>query len=142
VRGNDFVKIMLRSPLHALLGNTMLITVTGRKTGRKITTPVNYSRLGDTLWILSTRDRTWWRNIKPGAAVSLRLNGREVPGSAELVMDEAKVAAQVGQYVGQLPSSASPLGIRMKNGVPDAEDTARLARDRLFVKVLIEPTTA
>ena len=59
MNGNSFIAWLLRSPLHGLLsGNTLLITVTGRKTGRPITTPVNYVRDGDRLWVISNRDRT------------------------------------------------------------------------------------
>lgn len=54
---NDFVSLVLRSRLHSLMGNTMLITVRGRKTGKPITTPVNYVRAGTALWILTSRDR-------------------------------------------------------------------------------------
>jgi deazaflavin-dependent oxidoreductase (nitroreductase family) len=68
---NDFVTFILRTPLHVFLGNTMLITVTGRKTGQKYSTPVGFYREGDTLWVISSRDRTWWRNVKNGANVSL-----------------------------------------------------------------------
>ena len=64
MNGNDFVKIMLKSPLHGLMGNTMIITVTGRKTGRKIAVPVNYYRDNDALWIITKRSRNWWRNVK------------------------------------------------------------------------------
>jgi hypothetical protein len=43
VTGNDFMSWFLRSPLHGLLSNgMMLLTVTGRKTGKKYTTPVGY----------------------------------------------------------------------------------------------------
>jgi hypothetical protein len=56
---NSFIAWLLRSPLHGLLSaNTLLITMAGRKTGRPITTPVNYVRDGDRLWVISSRDRT------------------------------------------------------------------------------------
>lgn len=45
--GSSFVEFVLRSPLHSLLGATMLLTVTGRKTRRKISIPVNYYRDGE-----------------------------------------------------------------------------------------------
>lgn len=61
--GNNFVKFFLRTPLYVFMGDTMLITVTGLKTGVKYTTPVGFYRDGDTLWIISSRDRTWWRNV-------------------------------------------------------------------------------
>ena len=78
MKANDFVVLALRSPFHVLRGETMLLTVTGRKTGRKITLPVNYDRDGDDLWILSSRDRTWWRNLLHGGAVEVRLRNVSV----------------------------------------------------------------
>jgi deazaflavin-dependent oxidoreductase (nitroreductase family) len=137
MKGNDFVGLMLRSPLHVLMGNTMLITVTGRKTGRPITTPVNYYRDGDSLWIISTRKRTWWRNMRTRHEVVLHLNGKDLPGEADLVLEEKAVARQIGEYVRRLPVSARPLGVRLSNGVVDAQDAARAAKDRLFVEVCI-----
>ncbi len=67
MQGNDFIKILLYSPLQGILGGTlMLITVMGRKSGRAITTPVNYYRDGNILWVISNRDRKWWRNVRGG----------------------------------------------------------------------------
>ena len=44
---------ILRSPLHWLLSPApMLITVTGRKTGRRYTIPVAYNQMADAIVIL------------------------------------------------------------------------------------------
>ncbi len=137
MNGNDFVKLVLQSPLHVFMGNTMLITVTGRKTGREITLPVNYYRDLDALWVLTSRSRTWWRNLQHGAQVSLHLNGRDLDGFAETVLDEKAVAARIGEYVCHLPMSAKPLGVRIQNGVANCEDMTHLARERLFVKICL-----
>jgi len=138
MKANDFVALVLRSPLHALAGNTMLITVSGRKSGRPITTPVNYCREGDVLWVLSSRTRNWWRNIKPGSRVKLRMNGRDISGIADVVQDDRAVVAQLGEYVRQMPAAAGPLGLKLTDGVPDPAGAARLARERLFVRVRTE----
>jgi deazaflavin-dependent oxidoreductase (nitroreductase family) len=139
MQGNDFVKILLLSPLHGLLGNSlMLITVRGRKSGRAITTPVNYYSDGESLWVISNRNRKWWRNVCEGAEVTLRLNGRDVKAHAESILDEHAVANQIGEYVQHLPMTAKPLGVRLQNGVADIEDTQRLAKEKLFVKICIE----
>ena len=138
MKGNDFVAWMLRSPFHGLMANTMLITVRGRRSGNPITTPVNYFRRGDTLWVLTTRTRKWWRNIDSGSRVKLRLQGRDLGGTAELLTDETAVAAQIAEYVRELPLSARPLGVRLVNGDPTPQDTARLAGERLFVKICLE----
>ena len=133
--GNDFVKFFLRTPLHIFMGNTMLITVTGRKTGKKYTTPVGFYRDEDVLWILSSRDRTWWRNVSGGADVEMRIRGKDVTGFAEAVMDEEAVASQLGEYLKHVPIAAKPMGVRMDNGKPHPEDAAQLAKERLFVKI-------
>jgi len=133
--GDEFVKFFLRTPLHIFMGNTMLITFTGCKTGKKYTTPVGYIRTGDCLWVLSSRDRTWWRNLRDGAEVSLRLHGKEVTGFGEAILDEKAVANHVIAYVRQIPMSAKSLGVRIENGTPNPEDAARLAKERLFVKI-------
>jgi deazaflavin-dependent oxidoreductase (nitroreductase family) len=133
--GNDFVKFFLRTPLYVLMGDTMLITVTGRKTGKKYSTPVGFYRDGDTLWVLSSRDRTWWRNVADGAEVEIRIRGKDVNGIAEAILDEEAVAAQVIEYVRHIPMAAKGLGIHMENGEPHPEDMVRLAKERLFVKI-------
>jgi hypothetical protein len=73
---NPFMAGVLRSPFHGLLShNTILITVCGKKTGRRLMTPVNYLRRGDELLTVSFRSRTWWRNLRGGAPVELLLAG-------------------------------------------------------------------
>jgi len=139
MKGNDFVTFFLNSPLHILMGNTMLITVTGRKTGRKYTTPVGYYQNGDELWVVTSRDRTWWRNLCAGAQVDLHLHGRNFTAFAEPILDEKAVASQIGNYLQHVPMAARPLGIRIGNDGPNAEDAARFARERLFVKVCLKP---
>ena len=37
---------------------------------KAITTPVGYYRENVNLWVLTSRDRTWWKNLKGGAEVS------------------------------------------------------------------------
>jgi len=133
--GNDFVKFFLRTPLHRFMGDTMLITVTGCKTGTKYSTPVGYYREGDCLWVMTNRDRTWWRNVRNGANVSLLLKGKTVKAFAEAELNERVVETRLFDYIQHVPVAARPLGIRMENKIPNAEDVGRIAKDRLFVKI-------
>jgi deazaflavin-dependent oxidoreductase (nitroreductase family) len=133
MKPNDFVTFLLRSPLHGLLGNTMLITVTGRKTGQPITTPVDFARCGDELWVLTSRDRMWWRNIDCATPVTLRIQGRAVQAVADLVEEPKLVAAQLLEYVRMLPAAAGPLGLRDSTASAQASD--RLSAGRLFVRI-------
>ena len=136
MNGNSFMTFMLRSPIHGVMsGSTMLITVTGRKTGKSITTPVNYYREGDTVWVISNRERTWWRNLKGGAPVKLHLRGQDVNGTGEVLLDEAAVAPQIGEYVRHLPMSARALGVHVVDGQPDPADLERLAKEKVMIKI-------
>jgi deazaflavin-dependent oxidoreductase (nitroreductase family) len=133
--GNDFVKFFLRTPLYVFMGDTILISVTGRKTGKKYTTPVGFYRDGDLLWVLSSRDRTWWRNVQGGAQVEMRIRGRDVTGYAEAVLVEDAVVKQLMEYARRVPLVAKGLGMRMEKGEPHPEDAARLAKERMFVRI-------
>jgi hypothetical protein len=56
---NSIMAFILRSPLHGLLsGSTMLITYTGRKSGKSITLPTNWVRDENTVFVTSLRART------------------------------------------------------------------------------------
>jgi deazaflavin-dependent oxidoreductase (nitroreductase family) len=82
---NPFVKALLRSPLHGLLSERfLLITVTGATSGRRYTTPANYVRDGDTLTLLSRRNRRWWRNLRRQPGVRLRLRGEDVAATGRV----------------------------------------------------------
>ena len=134
--GNDFMSWVLRSPLHGMLSNSMmLITVTGRKTGKKYTTPVGYYRESGYLWVITGRNRTWWKNLWDGAEVSLLLKRKPVTAFAELDLDEKTVEARMVEYIQHIPQAAKQLGIRFENGNANAEDIARTAKSRLFVKI-------
>lgn len=136
VNGNSFVAFLLRSPLHRLMsGSTMLITVTGRKSGGPITTPVNYYQEDSSVWVISNRERTWWRNLKGGAPVKLHLRGRETSGFGEVYLEEGVVTDQIGEYVRHLPISARSLGVHMQDGQPDQTDLARLAKERVTIRI-------
>lgn len=138
---NPIISFILRSPLHPILGDTMLLTVTGCKTGKKYTTPVGFYHEGDSRWILTSRDRTWWRNVRGGASVSMRWRGKDVNGFAEVVLDENAVAAQVQDYLHHIPMAARSLGVRIENGAANPDDAARVAKERLFVRVVVAGKT-
>ena len=136
MRGNDFMAWILRSPMHSMLsGGMMLITVTGHKTGREYTTPVGYYEKGGYLWVITSRDRKWWRNLQGGAQVQLLLKRKPAQGVAETETDQKAVEERMFEYLQQIPQAASRLGIRIENKIPNAEDVARTAKDRLFIKI-------
>ena len=136
MNGNSFIGFILKSPFHGIMSaSTMLITVTGRKSGRKVTTPVNYYQDGSTLWVLTNPERKWWRNVQSCAEVELRLRGKTALATAEVIRDETALAGQIGEYVKRIPLSARALGVRVVQGQPDPSDLARAAGRHLMIRI-------
>jgi deazaflavin-dependent oxidoreductase (nitroreductase family) len=138
--GNRFIAALLQSPLHPVVsGNMMLLTVAGRKTGRPITTPVNYVRQAGALSVISFRDRTWWRNARGGSPVTLRLQGRDARGRATVIEDEAGVAAALEEIARLSPRYARFLKITLDaHGRPAAGDAERAAHTRVVIRITLE----
>jgi deazaflavin-dependent oxidoreductase (nitroreductase family) len=85
---NRVVGGALRSPLSGAVDATLiLLTVRGRRTGRRISLPVQYAAGEDALWVCPGHPRTksWWRNLRAASPVGLRLLGRDVAGTARVV---------------------------------------------------------
>jgi len=136
--GNDFMTWVLRSPFHGMLSRgMMLITVTGCRTGKKYTTPVGYYKEGGYLWVITSRDRTWWKNLKGGAEVGLLLNRKSLSAFAEPELDEPSVKERMYEYLRHVPQAAKQLGVQKENGSYRSKDVARIAKNRLFVRFRI-----
>ena len=140
---NRIPAAILSSPLHRLLSSKRLvIAFTGRRSGARYATPVNYLRRGRE--ILITTDSKWWRNLDGGAPVELRLRGRKIRATAEAVRDADLVAEALTAIVRDHPPYGRWAHIRLgADGTPDAADVrAEVARGRVLVRVQLPPGQA
>jgi hypothetical protein len=128
---------VLRSPLHRLLsGGMLLVTVTGRRSGRAYTLPVSYLQDGDLLLVTSMRHRSWWRNLRGGAVVAMWLAGRERRGWGEVLEEESQVAAGLLGFLRKMPHWSGFYGVRRDGGgQPIPEDVARTAQRTVIVRI-------
>ena len=135
--GNFFVKTLLNSPLYPLLGRSFaMITVTGRKTGRAITTPINTIFIDDVLTVISMRERTWWRNLRNGRTALLRQAGRTFPMRAQVVETPAEIAAWMRKYFDIYPGYAKYFKVQLgSDGKPTLQELERLASERVVIRL-------
>jgi hypothetical protein len=135
--GNTFITLLLRSPFHGMLSkNFMLVTLEGRKTGRKINLPVNYCRSGDLLYTISLKNRKWWRNLRGGGKVTLRLAGRDRAGWGEVIEENGKVALALSKCLDVDPLLGKYLLVeRNGRGNWDFEALAEAAKSRVVVQI-------
>jgi hypothetical protein len=123
---------ILRS-LHGMMsGSTILVTVTGCKSGQPISTPVNYAQEGNTLWVTSFRKRSWWRNLRGGQPLVLQIKGKEVQGWGRAIEDGPEVEAALSKYLQRLPKSAKYFDVTLdENGYPNSAEIQKAAQDRV-----------
>ena len=88
---NSVVRGMLRTPLLSRAAGSRLVTldIVGRKSGRRYTIPVAYTRDKDDLLIGTPFG--WGRNLRTGEPVEIRLKGRRRQADVQVYKDEADV---------------------------------------------------
>jgi deazaflavin-dependent oxidoreductase (nitroreductase family) len=119
--------------------NMMLMTYTGRKSGKSYTTPMNYLSMDGALYTNSNRERVWWRNLRGGAEVTLHLKGEDIPAHAEVIEDQSAVAGYLNEYLEAAPHLAKYMQVRMDdNGKLLAEDIARRAQEMVVVRTELD----
>ena len=133
---NSAMKFMLRSPVHGMVSKTvLLISFTGRKSGKTYTTPVSYSQHGDQVFIFTHAN--WWKNLRRSPEVLLRIRGRELQGLAETVAgDKQAIAAGLSAHLRAVPSDARYYGVTFdEHGNPRAEEVERAVQSVVLVRV-------
>ena len=94
--GNRIVRGLLRTPLLSRLAGSRLVTlyIVGRKSGRRYTVPVAYTRSGNDLLIGTPFG--WGRNLRTGEALEIRLKGRRRLADVVVLADERSVTDAYG----------------------------------------------
>jgi deazaflavin-dependent oxidoreductase (nitroreductase family) len=109
---------ILRGPAHRLMSDsTLLMTFTGRKSGRSYTLPVVYYQDGDQ-FVLTT-DSRWWHNLTGGADVTVRLRGHDEPARAVADPATRDVETVLREMVRRYPRRYSRLAAQ--HDLPGAE---------------------
>ena len=133
---NSTMKFILRSPIHGMISkNILLITFSGRKSGKTFTTPVSYSQTGDMVSIFT--HASWWKNLSSGAPVALRIRGREYQGVAEPVaVDKQAVATGLSAHLRKVQSDARYYSVTFdEHKNPRAEEVVKAAQSVVMIRI-------
>lgn len=137
---NPAVVRLLGSRFHFILsGGTLILTVTGGKSGRRYDLPLNWvpSGNGGLICLTGKGWSGWWRNLNAtGTRVSTTLRGERLPATARLVEDPESVERGLRLFLARFPSNAKPFGVPLGAGkLPEEGELARAARDMGTVMV-------
>ncbi len=121
------MRVILRFPFATPVSSRlMLISFTGRKTGKAYQQPVSYVQQGNAL--LTPGGGKWKWNLREDEPIQIRLRGREVLARPELIQDPDEIERLLG-----VMTAANP-GVNAFVGIPKAAD-GRLDRARLETAV-------
>ena len=127
---NPVMKGLLRSPLHRLLdGMLVLLTYTGRKTGRQYTIPIGYFAWeeGELMSFSSAR---WWTNLRSNPPVTLLLKGHRVQAIPTVIEEHEAVIDTLEEFIKRLGPRAArrlPIGLP-RDREPTRDDLRNVPR--------------
>jgi endonuclease YncB( thermonuclease family) len=103
---NPIMRLLLRVPFPTPLNRRlMLLTFTGRKTGRIYHQPVSYVADGKTL--LTPGGGRWKLNLREGEPIRIRLRGRDVLARPAFIRSGEEVERDLRTMMAQNPRIAS-----------------------------------
>jgi deazaflavin-dependent oxidoreductase (nitroreductase family) len=133
---NRTMKFVLRSPLHGIVDKQiLLITFTGRKSGKTYTTPVSYSQSGDQVVIFT--HAIWWKNLRNGTSVTLHIRGRDLEGLAEPIAENKQaVASGLAEHLRKVRSDAKYYAVTFdEQGNPRSEEVEKAAQAVVMIRI-------
>ncbi len=117
------MRLLLRLPFPTpLSGRLMLISFTGRKTGKSYRQPLSYVQQDNTL--LTPGGGKWKLNLRDGQPVQIWLRGRNIVAQPELIKDPDEIERLLAVMATANPS------VNIFVGIPKGLDD-RLDRNRL-----------
>jgi len=122
----------------------LLLTHTGRKTGRRYDTPLQYERIDGAYCVGAGRGQKadWFRNVVAHPDVHVRVGRREFECTAEAVTDPERVADFLAYRLKRHPLM---IGLMMKfaHGLPMRPNRAQLlGLSRTTALVILRPPKA
>lgn len=136
---NPWLRFLLRSPLHFLVSETLLLlTVTGRQSGTDYTFPVLYDVDDDGVIRVESHGTNWWKNLRDGGQdVQVHLRGEHVTGHAEVTEDNQFVAEYIHDFLNRHgPDAASRVGLNLPKGeIPTPNQLATVTDPIVIVTI-------
>jgi deazaflavin-dependent oxidoreductase (nitroreductase family) len=116
----------------------MIIMFTGRKSGRKYSTPVSYFQEGDR--VICFTHGSWWKNIADSADVGVRIRGEDFRGYAVAVADDLEQKVDnLTKMMKAVPGDAAFYNVKFdEHGEPQRADIELAAKDAVMIQIQLE----
>jgi deazaflavin-dependent oxidoreductase (nitroreductase family) len=116
---NPFMRFMLRRPIRRMQEQLLLLSFTGRRSGKRYTIPLSYTEEDDGS-LLVPGGGAWKRNLQPGRPVAVRLRGADRVADPELILDPDEIERLLPRMYAGNSRVESFVGVPIgPNGKPD-----------------------
>ena len=135
---NPVVKKILRSPFHGVLSqNTLLLEFTGRKSGRKLSTPVSYHSTDGVAHCFTRKSFAWWKNLNSGEPVYATIKGTRHLVRPKVEAEDSAIKSQaLCHFLRAVPRDAPHSGVTLDtNDDPSVDDIQRVVSDMVYVRL-------
>ena len=113
---NPTLGLALKTPLGRFIGDFMVVEFTGRKSGKRYSTPVSAHRLDGALYVVL--EAQWKYNFSGGADAVVYVDGRKTSMHGELIADPAAVA----ELTERIATAHGPKKAQRQLGLTFADD--------------------
>jgi hypothetical protein len=139
---NPVMRSLLRSPFHGITSHNIgIVHFTGRKSGRKLNTPLSYTREGNVVRLLSNHSTRWWLNFRgEGVRVEMEIARQRHPGTAVLLEGDSEALRDgVRRFIRALPRDAKVYGLALDANREVVESSlAKIADDLVLVEIRLD----
>ncbi len=135
---NPIMKAWLHSPFHGLISKQIMsITFTGRSSGKVYSTPVSYYQEDGKVYCFT--HGAWWKNMRGGAGVRLRIRGENLEGHAVAIQDVEVIAAGLDKFFTHVPGDAVFYGLKIdpETGIKE-EDLVKAAQSATMIEIQLQ----
>ncbi|OBB76195.1 hypothetical protein [Mycolicibacterium monacense] len=135
---NPALRLALKTPLGSALKQFMVVSFTGRKTGRRFSVPVSAHHLDGDLYVIL--EAKWKYNFRDGAPADVTHHGRTTRMNGELITD-ADIVHRVADNYGAKKAQQT-MGLKFRGDTVPSNDEFRDAATRVGIAAIrLTPAT-
>jgi hypothetical protein len=137
---NPFMRFMLHLPIKRMQERLLLLSFTGRKSGKHITLPLSYAEDGNGS-LLIPGGGAWKVNLGPGRPIRVRLRGKELAADPEVIWDATEIERLLPRLFKHNPRAEDFVGVPIaSDGKPDRAKLAQAIEDGFaIVRLRLKP---
>jgi hypothetical protein len=138
---NPTLRLLLRAPVLGSLGKDfMVLSFTGRKSGRRYSVPVSAHEIDGALYALA--DAPWKANFRDGAAAEVLHNGKNLAMRGELIRNPSVVADLYDRLAASygVKKSERSFGLKFRGGrLPTLQEFTEAVEQNGLAAVRLTP---